>query len=63
MRLPECPFGGVNLGRLDQAHEVPDGCVVWTDGAGRDWLIFAPELVAQMRHDCPICQAEAHAPA
>lgn len=65
MKLPECPFGGVTLGLFDdQADDVPEGCIVWSDPLGRDWLVFAPGVVAQMRHDCPECRGEtAHASA
>lgn len=39
-------------------HPLPAGCVVLADDDG-EWLVFAPELVESMRHDCPICRGEA----
>jgi hypothetical protein len=50
----ELPFSGVVICEYSDDLDVPAGCVVWSDGRS-EWLVFAPSMVDQMRHDCPIC--------
>lgn len=47
---------GTVLGRY-HGGDVPQGCVVMGDSEG-EWLLYAPDLVAAMRHDCPICRGD-----
>jgi hypothetical protein len=52
------PFGGVVLGVLDEeAESIPDGCFVYGDGFGVEYVVFGPSIVQQMRDSCPICEA------
>jgi hypothetical protein len=48
---------GVTLGEY-RGGDVPEGCVVASDGY-REWLVYAPDVVRQMRHDCPECNGSA----
>ncbi len=37
----------------------PAGFVMYVDGEGVESMVYAPELRQALRHECPICNAEA----
>ncbi len=53
------PFGGIVLERWDGHSLPPDGCVVYSDEFGVEWLTFAPQLRADMRTGCSECDDHA----